>query len=275
MSVNQPSWVLEKYITDHVLPHERIFSWIKWDSKVSVEKIILKCEADVIFAIFLNVSEEGLKDIETEKGKFTIEKKHLQIPGFIGFVAEYNAIPEKSRTINFQADLFSEEGVTKIELATEVLRPELYLEEAPQTVVISGDTLTQMPPINLKLRNDSKAFATNLELFSEITATQNVKVKVENVVTKIDDENLLFVESNKILTSKIFVSGQGYCMVSVGYDYQDRIGNKYKTNLIELGIRLEQKNSVEIPVTNDIYGNKEELILQSEKEPILKPLVVR
>jgi hypothetical protein len=63
-------------------------------------------------------------------------------------------------------------------------------------------------------------------------------------------------------------------MISVGYDYEDKMGNKYKTNLINVGINLQQKSSIKIPVTNDVAGNREELTLISNKE-LLVPIISR
>lgn len=273
--MNQPAWVLEKYITDHALPHERILSWIKWNPTIPVEKIIFKTEADVVFPVILNVSEEGLRNNEAKDGEITIEKQFIQIQGFIGFVAEYDKIPETSRKVNFLVDLITKEDTVQIELTTNIIRPELYMEGDQRSIIVSGSTPIQIYPLNFKLNNRSKAFAAKLELVSHFTPTKNVQIKIENIVSKIKDENLLFVETNDEVTSKIFVRGQGYCMISIGYEYEDRIGNKYKTNLIDVAINLEQKTDIEIPLSNDVSGNNEELTLKSEKEPLLQPIIVR
>lgn len=245
------SWILEKHISKKALPNENIISWAKWDPKLSVKNIVLKFEPDVAIEKVLNVAEEALQDNDFESGKITIEKEHLQIPGFFGFTGFYMQIPENEITINFVVEITFEETIKKIEYSTKIIRPILEFQQTEYTLT-SSQFATSMSPLNLALVNTGSGRPINLKPFADLSNTPDMDIKIQTKIEEIKDESLIFVKTNKIAIPKVVVSGKGFGMLSMGYEYQDTMGNSYKSKLANLSISIEEKQTLQVPITENI-----------------------
>lgn len=260
--MSNENWIHEKYISKKALPNENVISWIKWDPNLTPKSIVLKFEADVIITHVLNVSEEALRDEEQFKsGKISIDKDHIQIPGFFGFTCVYDAIPETERTINFIVEFEFDDGNKTIEYSTKIIRPILQFEESDYALTISPFT-QNVTPLSIKLLNVGMGRPVNIKPFSEILETADMKIKIENITEKNKDESLVFVKTNKIHSPKIIMSGQGYGLLSFGYEYEDTMGNKYKSPLAGIAVNIEESQTVHVPITENLT-KQQKIILQS------------
>src|SRR3989304_4901709 len=115
--VNQPNWITESYISPRVLPKEQILSWVKWDPSLEYDKIVIKAEPDLVFERILNVDIEVFEQtelieyglVELKNGIIEINKKTIQIPGFIGFRALYKLVPEDEMELSFLVEFIHNE----------------------------------------------------------------------------------------------------------------------------------------------------------------------
>ena len=250
--MSSEEWIVEKHISKKALPKENIISWVKWNPDLVPNKITLKYDPDIIVTKILNVSEEGIpKNPEEDGGIITISKEHLQIPGFFGFTCFYNEIPEEEKTINYVIEFAFENEIKKVEQTNKVIRPILEFEKTDYTLVSSqfGSNVT---PLDFKLINKGTARPDKLRPFVEVSNTPDMEIKIQTKIDEIKDESLVLVKSNKISVPKFMISGMGYGMVSFGFEYQDTLGNSYKSSLANLAIQIEEKQTLQVPYTENI-----------------------
>ena len=259
--LSSKNWILEKHISKKALPRENIIAWIKWDPNLEPKKITLKLEADVFVTKILNVSEEALKDEKQfELGEVSIDKEHIQIPGFFGFTCFYTTIPDKERTVNFTVEFDFDNCVEKVEYSTKIIRPILQFEEPEHAVTVSPFTQS-ISPLNFKLKNIGSGRPIRLKPFSDILETPDVKIKIETSTEKNKNENLIFVKTNEIQIPKIIIEGKGYGMISLGYEYEDTMGNSYKSQFANISFNIEEKQTIQVPITEEI--SKQNILLQA------------
>ncbi len=79
-----------------------------------------------------------------------------------------------------------------------------------------------------------------------------MEIKIQTKQEEIKDESLVFVKTNQITIPKIIVTGTGYGMFSLGYEYEDTMGNSYKSALANLSINIEEKQTLQVPITENI-----------------------
>jgi len=258
------SWILEKHISNQVLPRENIISWIKWNPEINVQQINIKFEADVVLTKVLNVSEEVFKDEkQIEEGKIVVLKEFIQIPGFVGFTALYDALPDKERHVNFIIEFLIDNKTESVELSTKIIRPILEFAGEQSFEIIISPYNQLITPLKFSMVNRGTAFARNAKPFHELLETGDLKLQLNFLTEQNKDESFVFVKSNQITIPKIIIDGQGYGMVSMGFEYEDSVGNKYKTALVNVAIKIEEKQKLEVPIKQIIDKNKELLLLEA------------
>ena len=181
----------------------------------------------------------------------SISKEHIQIPGFFGFTGFYSNIPDSERIINFIVEFDFGDKSEKIEFNTKIIRPILDFEQSDYGLTINSFNQT-VPPFNFRLKNTGLGAFKKLTPFSDVLETSNLKIKIDSINEKNTDESLVFVKTNDIQIDKIIIEGKGYGMLSVGYEYEDSMGNKYKTPFANVSFNIEETQNIEVPIADNI-----------------------
>ncbi|MEX0862741.1 hypothetical protein [Nitrosopumilus sp.] len=244
-------WILEKHISKKALPRENIISWIKWNPNLTPKSITIKFEPDFVITKVLNIDEKGLKNKEFDSGKITLDREYIQIPGFFGFTCFYNEMPQNEITSNFIVEFDFGNDIKKIEYSTKIIRPIIKFEQNEYTLS-SSRFVNVVDPLNLKLINIGSGRVTNLRPFADIMKTDDMEIKIQTKNEDIKDESLVFVKTNQISIPKVIVTGVGYGMFSIGFEYEDALGNSYKSELATLSINIEEKQTLQVPLTENI-----------------------
>jgi len=92
----------------------------------------------------------------------------------------------------------------------------------------------------------------NLQPFVDVLNTNNMKIQIQSKTEMIKDESLVFVKTNQITSPQIKVAGVGYGMLSMGFEYEDAMGNSYKSPLANLSISINEKQVLQVPITENI-----------------------
>ena len=268
---NKTRCITESYMSPRVLPKEQILSWVKWDPSIEFDKIVIKSEPDLAFERILNVDikvfeqtksiENGL--VELEDGILEIDKKIIQVPGFIGFRALYNLVPEDERKLSFLVEfLHDDKIIDSVEMITDVVRPKLIIVEEPAQGIIV-DQYSPIPPLSFTLQNKGKGMVQELNPFLDVKSWEmkSMKIQVKETKEQNTDETPVFVLTNLRYTSKIIIQGKGMGMMSMGFEYYDKMHNKYATELARIPLKIPQKETLEVPVTSNIEG-KQMLLLE-------------
>lgn len=247
--------LIDKHISKWILPREEMLSWIKWPDDYDFDTLEIRSEADINMHRILNVDESVLEQDILKNGMVVINKELLQIPGFVGFECFYELVPEQERELNFEIVFYKDDVILEtVCLKTNLIRPILMVENMTNNgIVVTKDTTT-LPKLNFKIKNISKARVLNFSPFIEVVNAKDMKITIENIKSENESNEPLFVYSNEIIVPKFIVRGKGYGMVSMGYEYSDAIGNKYQTKLVDIPIMIEQKESVEVPISSDLSG---------------------
>lgn len=263
MAKEDPSWLIEKHISEWALPKELFLSWLKWEPQLDFETIVIKSQADVEFFHVLNVDEKVFQQDEIKKGKIVIEKNMLQTDGFVGFSCFYNTIPETERELSFVVD-FLKNGIqlSSIDLNTEIVRPIVAIDNISEQEIRVTPYNPVIPPLKFDLKSLGHGRILKLVPFIDFIQGKDMNVTIEQKVEKNEDTSLLFVPTTTIVTSKIIVRGKGIGMITMGYEYEDAVGNKYRTKLIDIPIELEHKVRVEIPINQELEGQNNKILLQ-------------
>lgn len=249
--MSNEDWLIEKHISKKALPKENIISWVKWNPDLVPNSITLKYDPEMIITKILNVSEEGIPKESEDGGVITISKEYLQIPGFFGFTCFYDEVPEEEKTINFIVEFVFADGIKKVEYTNKVIRPILEFETTDYRLTSTqfGNSAT---PLDFKLTNKGSGRPVKLKPFVEVSNTLHMEIKIQSKIEEIKDESLVLVKSNKINVPKFMISGKGYGMVSIGFEYEDALGNSYKSPLANLAIQIEEKQTLQVPYTENI-----------------------
>lgn len=258
-------WLIEKHISEWSLPNENIISWIKWDStKIDFDQIIIKSEADLLFTRILNVDEKAWSDNDMKKGKITIKKELLQIDNFVGFVCEYTAIPEDERHLSFEIDFIKNENKSEsVSLETVIVRPMVIIENISEQGIVVTENNPFVPPLTFELKGKGRARVLNLTPFlDQHFEGKEVSITITNTVEQDNNTDPLFVVSSKRIIPKISITGKGFGMLTMGYEYEDAIGNKYRTKVVDIPIELRQQRSLEIPLSQELSDQKTLLLLE-------------
>lgn len=261
--MKDPSWLIEKHASKWALPNEEFLSWLKWEPSMEFETIVIKSEADVMFRHVLNVDERVFKQESMKNGKIIIEKDMLQVDGFIGFSCSYTVIPETERELSFVVD-FLKNGIqlASIDLDTEIVRPIVAIDNISEQEIRITPQNPFVPPLKFELKSSGRGRIKNLVPFLEFFQGQGLSVTIEQKIEQNPNTSLLFVPTTTMIVPKILVRGKGIGMITMGYEYEDNLGNKYKTKLIEIPIELQQKERVEIPINQELEGQNTMLQLQ-------------
>ena len=245
------NWILEKHISKKALANENITSWIKWDPKLVPKNIVLKFDSNIVITKVLNVNKKVLKNNESHSGKIILDQKHILIPGFFGFTCLYNTIPEKEMTVGFIAEFDFGNVVKKVEYSTKIIRPLLKFEQTKYSLT-SSQFINVTNPLALKLVNTGLGRIVNLRPFAKMMKTNDIEIKIETRKENIKDQSLIFVKTEQILISKIIVNGVGSGMLFIGYEYKDAAGNSYKSEFANISVHIEEKQTLQIPLTENI-----------------------
>ncbi|MCE2507548.1 MAG: hypothetical protein J4F36_13995 [Nitrosopumilaceae archaeon] len=249
--MSSEDWIIEKHISTKALPNENIISWIKWNASLIPESITLKYDPDLMLQKILNVSVDGINSAIQETGKITLDQRHFQIPGFFGFTGFYKELPEDEKTINFIVEFNFANDVKVVEYYTKIIRPILVFEQNEYTLTSTNYT-NALPSLDFKLVNSGLGRAVDLSPFVEITNTSDMQIQIQTKTEEIKDESLVFVKTSTISIPKFIVQGKGYGMVSIGFKYKDTVGNVYKSPLSTLSIQIEETQTLQVPITENI-----------------------
>lgn len=261
MSKKKHGWVVEQYISPCVLPKEQILGWVKWDPKIEIGNIEIRSEADILFRRIINVAERVF-DQDLSKGVILIDRRDMEIPGYVGFEAVYNEIPSSERDLRFVINFIQPtKEANQIELVTKLIRPTIAIEEVSPTEIESTTLNPQPRPLSFVLKKIGYADIMNLRPFIKTYEGEDLKITVDTSEIEVPREEL-FVKSTKRIASKIVIRGSGYGMISLGFRYQDRIHNDYETQIVEIVVHIERKQKIEVPVGSHVVNGKQALILE-------------
>lgn len=253
--VKDPSWLIEKHISKRALPKEEILSWLKW-KELDFDRIIIKSEADVIFRRFLNVDEKIFDQHDLINGIAVVDKQMLHMDGFVGFGCFYDPIPDNERELSFVVNFEKDEKIiSTVELKTKIIRPILVVESQLAQSIIVEQNNPVIPALSFRLVSKGTGRVVNFSPFMDFTA-KGMKITIEEKVEKDTNTAPLFVYSSERRISKIIVNGQGYGMITLGFEYLDSIGNKYESELVQIPINIKQKEKLEVPISSELEGQQ-------------------
>lgn len=266
---SEGSWLIEKHISPWVLPKEQIVGFVKWRPEMEISEVSIRAPENIRIVRLFDVDENLFAEYPPDSLRFTISQARLQIPGFVGFEAFYETIPDGELDLTFQIDLtFRHLERQTINLATDVIRP--VVSSSQQTLEIFSSPERPDPKgIQIALTNKGKAeiLEESLEPFIEIMQGKELKIQVSSFEDRYGIGDKLFVKSNKRTSAKIMISGKGYGMIRLGFNYSDRLGNRYKSSLLDVLVTVKERKAVEIPIGNTVMG-------VGEPTPILEPAVL-
>jgi len=247
--------IIEKHISEWALPKEDILSWLKWESNFDFDQLVIKLEADLQFLHILNVDDKVFKQKDIPNGKAVIDKDMLQISGFVGFTCIYNLIPESERELNFEIDfLKSNRIIDTISMKTNLIRPIVAIEHIPIEGIIISETNRQIPQLRFNLESKGRGRILNLSPFIQFVNAKAMQITMKQTRKKNEDTTPLFVASSEYIIPSFLIKGEGYGMITMGFEYQDSMGNKYESKLVDIPIHLQQKESLEVPISSDLEG---------------------
>ena len=244
--------ITEQYISVHALPNEQINSWVKWRKDLDFEFLILRTEADISINRFLNVSEEVYSANQSGSfaGKFQIDKKWIQADGFFGFQGYYTKIPDEERRVYFYIDFMSHnKKIQQVELSLDIIIPKIKFKTVSQNEIILKEPQNKFT-LQSKLEKTGRANAKNMSGFIEVVrGGKDIEISISSRRTSERDE---FTFPYPVFRQEITVTGTGYALVRLGYDYEDYADNKYRTDTIEFVFdkRIEEKS--QIPVESNL-----------------------
>ncbi|MGI0057784.1 MAG: hypothetical protein ACREAK_10495 [Nitrosarchaeum sp.] len=247
--------ILEKHISEQVLPKEEILAWIKWESNFDFDQILIKSEADINLHRILNVEDKVLTQEDIKKGRVVIDKNMLHIDGFIGFGCFYELIPEQERELTFEIEFKKNDEIADtISLKTNLIRPIIAVEDFSNNGIVVTKDRPVLPQLSFNLVSKGKARILNFVPFLELVNAKEMEITLKHTTENIEDEKPLFVHSIQNIIPKIIVKGKGYGMITMGFQYFDAMGNKYESKLIDIPIQIEQKETLEVPIASDLKG---------------------
>ena len=262
-----PFVISEKYISPWVLPKEQIIGWVKWQPSIRLDHIIIRTEKDVLITRALNVNYRILATYKPTDNLLRIGGEGLQIKGFVGFEAVYEVIPNEERSLKFVVEIVSEEqGKESVELITTIIRPIINIKQISNNEILI--TKERIPTaLSVLLENKGKGDVKDPSPYIDVkVAGQNLQVKKEIFEEPHSLEERLFVKERKKHVVRIAISGVGLGVIRLGFEYKDRMKNKYKTHLTDVIINAKEKQRAEILVNTEIEDkpmmNLEPLLIQ-------------
>ena len=264
-------WITESYISPRALPNELILGWVKWNTDISYDKILIKSDPDVDFQRILNVDEAVFKqseitdsDVQFKNGTVEIEKDIVQVPGFVGFRVAYKLKPEDERELSFLIEFISnEKKIGSVELRTNLVRPKLTITEIPSEGIVVDEFVPILPSLSFTMKNTGHGEVQKLNPFLDVKSweTKDMRIEVKNSNERNTNEDHVFVVTTTRNIPKIIIHGSGMGMISMGFEYYDKLNNKYETELVSVPLSMPKKESLEIPISSTI-SNKQTLLLE-------------
>ena len=250
-----PMDILEQHISRWALPKEEIISWIKWDNFADIDQVVIRAEADIEFTRILNVDASVWEQKSLDDGKVVIGRDKLQIDGFVGFTSVYKLVPESERQLHFKVDFIKNEKLLKtISLSTDVIRPVIAIEMKYDRIDMS-DTTAPTSPAMFRLSNNGRARATELAPFIEFTNTKTMTITIKFIKEKIPYESTVpFVLTSEHVVPKFVLKGSGDTLFTMGFKFEDAVGNEYTSELARIPILKPEKKKVEIPIESRLEG---------------------
>ena len=243
---NNPTSITEKYISPYALPNEQTTSWLKWKEDFVFDTLVLRTEADVRMIRFLNTSQDVYEmNPDPFKGEYIIKNSWLAVKNFFGFQCYYSHIPETDRKIAFHIDFILDGKVTlPIELDIDIIVPNLVLKTSSKNEFVITEYEREYS-FNFYLEHIGKAAVKHTRGFIEIVRGSkdlNIEVIAEGSVLVLQDSSV---------DQSITITGTGYAMIRIGYEYEDYNENKYTTNTLDfiLNKRIKEKSSIPIKKT--------------------------
>lgn len=241
--------IIETYISPHALPLEEIRSWIRWKEKFQFDKLILRTPEDVFVEVMLDVDDEVFKNTDPRSRKFEINKDWIQVNGFFGFHAKYTKIPDRENTLTFFVEFISNnEKVSQIELNTQIIIPDLILQPVSDNELIINEFQKNIH-LAFSLKTLGKAIPKNVTGMINISSGGGKGLEIKITTEKSPNKNPFIPITAKQL---ITISGTGYALITLGFEYEDYNQNKYKTNSLEFVINKQVKEQTTIPISSKI-----------------------
>ena len=141
-----------------------------------------------------------------------------------------------------------------VELHAQLIRPVLAVENPTNDGMVLTKNTPMMPKLNFKIINRGKARVASFSPFMRVVSAKNMEITLQNLKIHRDDDEPLLVYSIEHVVPKFIVRGKGFGFVTMSYEYCDVTGNKYESELIDIPIRLEKKENVEVPISLDLSG---------------------
>lgn len=247
--------ILEQHISRWALPKEEIISWIKWDDSADIDQVVIRAEADVEFTRILNVDTSAWEQKSLDDGKVVIGRDKLQIDGFIGFTSVYKLVPDSERQLHFKVDFIKNEKLLKtISLSTDVIRPVIAIEMEHDRIDVS-DTTAPMPPAMFRLSNKGRARVTKIAPFIGFINTKTMTITIKHTKEKIPYESTVpFALASEHIVPKFVLKGSGDTLFTMGFKFEDAVGNEYTSELSRIPILKPEKKKVEIPIESKLEG---------------------
>lgn len=262
MSNTTYDWIHEIHTPRWVLPNEEIVNWIKYDPQLEFDTIEIKLEADLAFLRMLNIDEKVFEQDGIKLGFASIDKKLIQINGFVGFTCKYELIPENERKISFIVDFKRHDtSIGVLELKTQLVRPMLAISNESIPEIDSTKDNFIIHPLTFALRNVGTGRVVEVSPFIEFSGPADIKVSLEERQEKYDGTEELFVPTIFRNIAKMIITGKGYGMITMGFEYNDPLGNKYKTNVVQIPIILKQKENLAIPIYPNVSGQASTVLI--------------
>lgn len=233
----------EEYVSPIVLPNEPLFGWIKWNDDADIDRVVLRCEADVEVKALFDVDAS----IDVNSPIITIPTNMLTAGGFFGFAASYSALPESKRQISFEVDLVKGEEVKTITLSSCITKPEINLVTPHDGIII--DNFSPQSSLVFDIVTGKETPALNPKLSIRITGTNMRLIKNETTESS-DNANSFY--SQPTVVQDITIKGQGTGYVVVTMDYSDVIGNNYHEILQHIPLMVKSTDPGMISIAENV-----------------------
>jgi len=249
--------IKEQYLTPLVLSGEQASGWIKWKKGIEFEKLVLKFEADITIFRLFNVDEDIFKGMKDWKGEVEIPKSMIQIDGFFGFTAFYNAIPESERQVSYSINIIKNNSNQTITLTNTVTRPIFEVEKSTPEQFLISNISPPPEPLSISLKSKGPATIHDLSFFVDFITSDQLKVTIMKTRSKTSEVS--FSVAPKV-SHTININGKGNGLMRIGVQYFDIRKTKYSDIVKEIPIIVEQKQIQSIPIEHKISERGTQLL---------------
>lgn len=251
ISLKDPNFIEDEYVSPLVLPKEPLFGWVKWDDNADFDKVVLKYEADVKINTLFDVDKSVRTDVE---GVIEIPKSMLQVGGFFGFNATYDVALKSKRQISFHVELVSKEEIRTITLSSCVTKPEVeIIGSTRDQIIIDNDTPPQST-LSFDIRMVGDTIPINTEVVMAVTG-QDLKFEFSSPL--ISPNEITSFDNESIPVKDITIRGKGNGFIVISLEYSDVIGNRYSEIIQEIPVLVKSNNAETISFKKNMSYEEE------------------